>query len=774
MKNYLSLVSIEAKVHRRQNRLTVFCIALAVFLVTGVFSMADMAVRMEDEKLKEQHGNWHISVHDIPAERIEEMRNESEIEAFSSYDVLNYDLEKDYFIEKKALSIAMGEGDFQKIMRIGMEEGQFPKTDEQIVLTKNAKNLWKLQLGEKVTVRTPAGERKYTISGFTEDTEKLLESDAVGAFVSREAFEKICAENGEDKHPVCYLRFKESLFLKHNIQSLREKYHLGEADSSENAAVMGMRGISSDSYFLGLYGAAAFLVFLVLIAGVLMIAGSMNSNIAERTQFFGMLRCIGASRQQVKRIVRREALNWCRLAIPIGEVFAVLGTWGICAFLRFRVGGEFAGIPTGKVSILGMICGAVIGIITVLLAAHAPAKRASKVSPAAAVSGNENENKRIRRAARTNWCRVDVALGIHHAVSSKKNLLLMTGSFALSIILFLSFSVMMDWISHALNTLKPYTPDVSVSDECYNNSISKAAMKQLGELPETKLVFARRYQTLPVQSGYNVRVADLISYGEEQFEWSKEDLLYGDIEKVEKQAGYVMTVFEESSPFQLGDKLVINGKELTVGAILGDSPFSSTEVPTLLCSEETFYQVTGKEDYAIVDMQLTNEADDGTIEKIRTIMGEDYRVRDARASNRETNSTYYAFSFLVYAFLGLIALITVFNIMNSISMSVSARIRQCGMMRAAGMEKGQLLRMTASEALTYGICGCLAGCVTGLPVNRFFYTSIITSHWGIPWKIPVVPLGIILGLTLLAALVSIYRPSKRIREMSVADTIHAL
>ena len=47
MKSYLSLIPISAKVRRRQNRMTILCIVLAVFLVTAVFSMADMAIRME-------------------------------------------------------------------------------------------------------------------------------------------------------------------------------------------------------------------------------------------------------------------------------------------------------------------------------------------------------------------------------------------------------------------------------------------------------------------------------------------------------------------------------------------------------------------------------------------------------------------------------------------------------------------------------------------------------------------------------------------------------
>ena len=44
MRSYLSLIPISAKVHRRQNRMTLLCIIFAVFLVTAIFSMVDLMV----------------------------------------------------------------------------------------------------------------------------------------------------------------------------------------------------------------------------------------------------------------------------------------------------------------------------------------------------------------------------------------------------------------------------------------------------------------------------------------------------------------------------------------------------------------------------------------------------------------------------------------------------------------------------------------------------------------------------------------------------------
>ncbi len=78
-----------------------------------------------------------------------------------------------------------------------------------------------------------------------------------------------------------------------------------------------------------------------------MISSSINSNVAQRTKFFGMMRCIGMSKQQIIRFVKLEALNWCKTAVPIGILLGIVVTWGLCAGLRFLVGGEFSDIPLG-------------------------------------------------------------------------------------------------------------------------------------------------------------------------------------------------------------------------------------------------------------------------------------------------------------------------------------------------------------------------------------------------------------------------------------------
>lgn len=60
MKSYLSLVPISAKVRKRQNRMTILCVIISIFLVTAIFSVADMMIRTQSDRMTGKNGSWHI------------------------------------------------------------------------------------------------------------------------------------------------------------------------------------------------------------------------------------------------------------------------------------------------------------------------------------------------------------------------------------------------------------------------------------------------------------------------------------------------------------------------------------------------------------------------------------------------------------------------------------------------------------------------------------------------------------------------------------------
>ena len=89
-------------------------------------------------------------------------------------------------------------------------------------------------------------------------------------------------------------------------------------------------------------------------------------------------------------------------------------------------------------------------------------------------------------------------------------------------------------------------------------------------------------------------------------------------------------------------------------------------------------------------------------------------------------------------------MITLFNTINSISTSVTARIKQYGAMRAVGMDGNQFTRMIAEEAFTYSISGFVIGGVIGIALSRFLYIKLLTWYFGTLWSMPVELLAIVI------------------------------
>lgn len=773
MKSYLSLIPISARVRKRQNRMTLLCITIAVLLVTTIFSMADMAIRMEKARMIEDQGYWHIMLKKPTQQQMDEISSRSDVAASSRYDGLNFDLSEDYTINGKTCVIAGGDPAIMTEIYNNLTQGEYPAKEDEILLSNRAKEQLSLEIGDTVTLHTPAGDFTYTISGFGGDVTISDDADVAGASLSWDGFLTLAKAVGSQPAPVLFVRFREHTPIRKVISDLRQTYGFTDDTLSENTGLLGLTGFSSDSYVMGMYLVAAVLFILVLAAGVFMIAGSLNSQTAQRTQFFGMLRCIGASKAQIMRIVRLEALCWCKTAVPIGVAAGIAGTWLLCALLRFGAGAEFVQIPLFGISAVGIISGVIVGILTVLLSSISPARRAAGVSPVAAVTGNLSEKKSGVRPIRTSFLKIETVLGMHHAVSSPKNLLLMTGSFALSLLLIFSFSVLIQWVNMALNPLKPWAPDVFYSSPENLCEIDKDLVKEIEEKPYVKRVFGRMYQSLPATYGETSGQIDLISYEEQQFQWAKEDLIAGDIEAVLNGNG-VLTVFDKSNALQTGDTISLGQTELTVAGILKDSPFDTSEQPTVICSEELFRQLTGKDGYAVVDVQLSKQATQQNVKELHAFAGERYRFYDRLDQNKDTQNTYFMFCLFAYGFLCVVALITVIHTINSISMSVSARTKQYGAMRAVGMDHIQIKKMILTEAATYTTLGLAAGCVLGLPLHRFLYTQMITNYWGTAWQIPFASIGGILALLVFTALLAPFAPARRICGMAVSETINEL
>lgn len=180
------------------------------------------------------------------------------------------------------------------------------------------------------------------------------------------------------------------------------------------------------------------LLIIVLLSGYLIIYNIFYINVARDLQYYGLLKTIGATGRQLKRLVRLQGYALALLGIPAG---LVLGTMLSRALLPIIISNFDIGDMFFSVHPLIYLLSAAFSLITVLISCMKPCHMAAKVSPAEAVSytGTLPVKKKRKKSRKTTalsmaWRnlgrnRKKVAVVI---ISICLSLLLVNGTFAIT------------------------------------------------------------------------------------------------------------------------------------------------------------------------------------------------------------------------------------------------------------------------------------------------------------------------------------------------------
>ena len=781
MNSYLDLVAKDEKAHPRKNRITILTIAIAVCLVSAIFGMAEMEVRSQTLNAIKTYGNYHVAFKEIDEAAAELIRNRMDI-TVSGWISSGIGSRDGYKLHGKELAISGAEEAISREMGVEITEGRFPQTADEALLDRQALEQFSLSIGDMAPVTFPDGRiRSFKIVGTFRDFSSLLQADAHGLIVSVSGMKAMLGQAADDWADWrLYVQFTKGAAMRRVIDEIKVNFYLSDEQATENTVLLGLAGQSGERYAYLLYRVAGVLFVLVLIAGVLMIASSFNMRVLERVQFFGLLRCLGASKRQIRRFVLAEGLRLSLKGIPAGLLAGTVIVWAASAFLKFVNPAFFQEMPLFGLSWISLVSGALVGFLTVLLASRAPGRMAAGVSPLSAVAGNISRNAPVpaKKAPKIRRFRIEAAMGIRHAFTDPKNILLITGSFAVTIILFLAFSVSVDFMHQALRPLRPYTPDLSILNDTDGKLLDKELPAQLAAIAGIERIYGRMMAEVPFTAENEAGSAVLFSYEENQFNWAKRELTEGSLSAVMEKTGSVLPVYQEEIGIHVGDKIRLSfpsgEREVEVGGELATSPFDRSAGSILLiCSEKTFRELTGTDAYTIIDLQLTQNAGEETVRQIRELVPPGMKLSDRRQSNQEGKAAFYTYAIFIYGFLVIIAMITVLSIVNSMNNSVFTRIQTYGRMRTVGMSGKQLRRMVMAEAGVYAACGTLTGCIFGLPLHRWIFGMLITSRWHLAWRFPVWALLGIAGLAVLSALLSVTGPVKKINRMDVVSVVNA-
>ncbi len=771
MNSYLGLVSEYAKVHKKKNRLTVICIAISVMLVTAIFGMADMSIQAQINEYIRQNGNFHSIITGIPDDIAEQIRSRDDVKVSSFLGMA-----EDTTFQGKELYVQSSEQDMAEQMNLNVTEGSYPVSSQEALLDRQGLEQFGLSIGDTIAVTFSDGQvRQYKITGTYSDFSSLKGSDSHGLFLSMAGMRVLPSDLYEEYY---YIQFKSGVNINQALSEIKVEYGLTNEQVSENTRLLGLMGQSDNSSMRDIYLTAVILFILVAMAGMFMIASSFNMSILERTQFFGLLRCLGATKSQIKRYIRLEGLQYCLKGIPIGLLAGCGILWSAVFFLNTLSIQDIPPMPMLQVSWPGIIAGTVIGFLVVMLASKSPANRAAKVSPQAAVTGNINQtnNLQINKASNTGLFHVDTAMGLRHAFSNGKSMVWIAGSFGISIILFLCFTVLITFMNHALNPLKPYAPDLSIKGVEDTTLLDHSLIERIEVIPDIQKVYGRMfYYNIPANDSQMSGTAMLISYDKPQFEWADEMLLSGNLDDVKNGSGVAVS-YTQSQKFgwNVGDTLTLSTlgepHKVQIACIISDVPFDAGNGGwSIVCSEKTFTFLTGVADYTIIDMQINGDV----AAQVRTLLTSEMQLLDKQQRNSEVQTGYYTMAVFVYGFLMVIALVALINIVNTINASVFSRMSNYGVMRAVGMSGKQLKKVVRAEAIAYAITGSITGSVLGLLLHRFFFGMLIASNWGEIWQPPLVVLIVTILAAILTTFIAVISPTRKIEKMSIVNVVNA-
>ena len=482
--NVFNKVTLESlKKNRTRTIVTIIGIMLSAAMIcastTLVSSMQNFVLRCAIQI----DGDWYGAVYDAAYKDYEDIRDSDRVSSAAYAQVLGY-AKIDSANERKPYLYVLG-GDvasgYFKTMPVHLILGTLPKDSTEIILpehlTSNGKVNYKL--GDTVTLdvgdRTLDGRRLgqdtpvYTYDSETQveimSGERLENTEprtyTVVGIYERPAFEDYSAPGytaltaadtkSADQAPIhCYFKLHKPAGV---YDFMKEMGYTQEYRYAYNTRVLLYSGTAPfDSFLTAFYSLAAIIIALIVFGSVSLIYNAFSISVSERTRQFGLLSSVGATRKQLRRMVLFEALAVSIVGIPLG-ILVGIGGIGITLLL---IGDKFfslvrVDIPMRLcVSWQAVVIAAVIALVTVLISAWIPSKRATGVSAVEAIR-QSMDIKVSGRPVRTSKLAYKlfglpgVLAGKHYKRNRKKYRTTVVSLF-MSIVLFVSAAAFTDYM----------------------------------------------------------------------------------------------------------------------------------------------------------------------------------------------------------------------------------------------------------------------------------------------------------------------------------------
>ncbi|ODA39432.1 ABC transporter permease [Desulfosporosinus sp. BG] len=554
---------------------------------------------------------------------------------------------------------------------------------------------------------------------------------------------------------------------------------------------------NNDNLNSTIYSLSAVIMGIIIIGAVSLIYNAFAISVSERSRHLGMLSSVGATKRQKRNSVLFEAAIIGLISIPLG-IMGGLGGMGITFwFINPLIQGALRGAPKLTVSVtpLSILMACVISMLTIFISAYLPARKASKISAIEAIRQTADVKLTGKAVKTSKFMRklfgIEAEIGLKNLKRNKRRYQATVFSLVISIVLFLAVSFFTANLTKSLELSQDGVNfDIQVSMVGGYTDTVDQLMKSIASLDNVTEYSVMRDLTLNSWINQESMAKELHAQVNEDKNMLKNGKYRYDIdihalndENLKAYAAEIGADYEQ----------LVNPKNLT-GIVIDTIPYKDREAGKYVETKaintkigetiDLFYPVGGEtfkerglnqlEIAALTDQspmgvfpaglggltiivseQILNQLmDDQEIPNLQTQLflkstdpiATQHQIEDLKESNLRIYNVYQGrqneeqmillMSVFTYGFIVLITAISIANIFNTISTSISLRKREFAMLKSVGMTPKGFSKMINYESIFYGIKSLFYGLPISIVVMYLIHRSLMNSFsysFALPW-----------------------------------------
>ncbi len=824
-----------------RNVIAVIAIALTAILFTALFTVGSgMIENIQKQTMRQAGGDGMAYLKYMTEEQYDAIKDHPLIDRISYNRMICDEVISDELLKRHAEIFYMND--------VGMElgfctptHGRKPESENEIIMDTRAMKMLGLpeEVGASVTfkMRIHGGEiveREFVLSGWWEadPTFDMASIMAVSkAYVDAHIDELYNSyyENYEYTGVInSYVMFKNSFGLESKLERIITESGYSMDENAQNYITSNINwSYMSSNFDLDLPTVSAVLAALafIIFTGYLIIYNIFQISVIKDIRFYGLLKTIGTTGKQIKKIIRRQALVLSVIGIPIGLVAGYFIGTAIVPLIMNQSSFAGANFTTSANPVI-FVGSTVFALITVAISTAKPGRIAAGVSPIEAVRYTDNTNTGKKNRKSRNGGKIS-GMAAANLGRNKKRTTLVVISMALSLVLFntiytLSIGFDMDkflstfvetdfLVSHASLVNYRYTGDEDTVTESMISAIKAQNGFKEGGRFFADIRDAECFRVKPSgKETHYLRVNEDDSgnyfcavYGLEDFPLGNLNVIEGEIDYEKLKTGkYILegvhsddnrNPIPETSHYDIGDTITLCNNRGD-GETMSDNEYTEyqyevmakVEVNTFTNSCRTGFDYSY---YLPAEVYKTMVQNPGTMMYVYDVQDGSEEAMDAFLQNYTENAEpTMAFSsrntrakefegmrnmvLIVGGILSLIiGLIGALNFINSMLTSILTRKREFAMLQSIGMTTKQLRRMLIAEGIMYTTSAGAVSLVLGVGASALLANTIAKSLWFFSYQFTLLPLIITIPILLVIGILLPIPVLSSVEKQSIVDRL---